>query len=147
MSNSVFVPVQRLPLTLAEVQQAVSRAFEGFGLAHPEVQVHQSESPPKPLENSIVTVLGRGPHEHCWISFNKYPTELTGADAVTHMGDVTTRGSWLFAAVVVLSLFEFGGSAAFNDSGELDGRPEYDATGLRKVIGDALASGNQYMAR
>lgn len=147
MSNSVFVPVHRLPLSLVEVQQAVSRAFEGFGLAQPEVQLHQPENPPKPLENSIVTVRGAGLHEHCWISFNKYPSELTGVDATTHMGDVTTRGSWLFAAVAVLSLFDFGGSTAFNDSGELDGQPEYDAATLRKVIADALASDKQYLAR
>lgn len=63
------------------------------------------------------------------------------------MGSVTTRGSWLFAAVVVLGLFAFGGSTAFNDSGELDGQPKYDAASIRKVIEDALASGEQYLAR
>ncbi len=147
MSNSIFIPVRSLPVGVDEVQQAVCRAFEEFGLVKPEVQVHQPENPMKSLEDSILTVRSTGLHDHCWISFNKYPPELTGADAATHMGDVTTRGSWLFAAVVVLALFDFGGSAAFNDSGELDGRPEYDPAALRKVIGDALRSGNQYLAR
>lgn len=147
MSNSVFIPVHRLPHSLDEVKEAVFRAFEGFGLAQPEVQVHQPESPPKPVEDSIVTVRGSGPHEHCWISFNKYPPELTGADATTYMGDVTTRGSWTYAAIAILGLFDFGGSTAFNDSGELDGQPEYDEASLRRVLGDALASGNQYLAR
>jgi hypothetical protein len=63
------------------------------------------------------------------------------------MADVTTRGSWLFAAVVVLALFEFNGTVAFNDSGELDGQATYDAAALRRLIGGALASGRQYLAR
>jgi hypothetical protein len=147
VSNSVFVPIRRPPLALDEVQQAVNRAFEGFGLARPKVQLHEPENTPKALANSIVTVRGSGAHEQCWISFGEYPSELTGEDATTHMGDVTTRGSWSFAAIVVLALFEFGGSSAFNDSGELDGQPKYDAATLREVIGDAVASGNQYLAR
>ncbi len=147
MSNSVFIPVHRLPASLDEIQQAVGRAFKGFGLASPEVQLHEPTNPPKALADSIVTVRGNGIHEHCWVSFGEYPTELTGADAATHMGDVTTRGSWLFAAVVVMALFEFGGSTAFNDSGELDGRPEYDAETLRRVIDAGLIASNQYLAR
>jgi hypothetical protein len=99
------------------------------------------------VADSIVTVRGNGVQEHCWVSFGEYPTELTGADAATLMGDVTTRGSWLFAAVVVMALFEFGGSTAFNDSGELDGRPEYDAEALRRVIDAGLIAGNPYSAR
>lgn len=147
MSNSVFVPVHRLPASLDEVRQSVSRAFEGFGLAPPEVQLHDPKNPPAALADSIVTVRGGGVHEHCWVSFGEYPTELTGTDAATHMGDVTTRGSWLFAAVVVMALFEFGGSAALNDSGELDGRSVYDAEALRQVIDAGLAAGNPYLAR
>jgi hypothetical protein len=147
MSNSMIVSVRKLPLSLSEVQQAFNRAFNEFGLAAPDVQVHDPESPPKPLSNSILTVRGAGPHEHCWISFGEYPTELTGSDANTHMGSVTTRGSWLFASVVVLGLFAFGGSTAFNDSGELDGRPEYDEEALRQAISAGLASGNHYLAR
>ena len=147
MSNSVFVPVHRLPASLDEVRRSVARAFEGFGLAPPEVHLHEPTSPPKALADSILMVRGNGVHEHCWVSFGEYPTELTGADAATHMGDVTTRGSWLFAAVVAMGLFEFGGATGFNDSGELDGRPEYDAETLRQVLDAGLAAGNKYLAR
>jgi len=52
----------------------------------------------------------------------------------------------LFAALVVLALFEFHGTFAFNDSGELDGQATYDEATLRQVIGSALASGKQYLA-
>ncbi|WP_159672099.1 hypothetical protein [Andreprevotia sp. IGB-42] len=146
MSNSVFVPVNRLPVSLEEVRQAIGQAFEELGLEPPEVQLHESKGSPKALGDSIVTVYGKGVHEHCWVSFGEYPAELTGTDTTTHMGDVTTRGSWLFAGVVVLALFEFGGSTAFNDSGELDGQPEYDSLTLRRVIDDGLAAGNLYLA-
>lgn len=147
MSNSIFVPVHRLPASQDEVRQAVFRAFERFGLTPPDVQLHEPTSPPKAVADSIVTVRGNDVQEHCWVSFGEYPTELTGADAATHMGDVTTRGSWLFAAIVVMALFEFGGSTAFNDSGELDGRSEYDAEALRRVIDAGLIAGNLYLAR
>ncbi|MBB5020605.1 hypothetical protein HNQ59_003930 [Chitinivorax tropicus] len=147
MSNSVFIPVNRLPISLDEIRLVISQAFEEFGLVPPEVEFDGSKDPSRALEDSIVTVHGKGVHEHCWVSFGEYPVELTGTDATTHMGDVTTRGSWLFAAVVALALFEFGGSIAFNDSGELDGRLEYDAMALRKVIDDGLAVGNFYLAR
>jgi hypothetical protein len=147
LSNSVFVSLHRLPLTLGEVQQAIYRAFEGFDLSRPEVLLHQVEGPPKSIVDSIVMVRGKGEHDHCWVSFGEYPQELTGADAATHMGDVTTRGSWLFAGIVTLALFEFGGARAFNDSGELDGQVEYDVAALRQVIADALASGKQYLTK
>lgn len=59
---------------------------------------------------------------------------------MTHMAAVTTRGSWLFVAVVVMALFEFGGSTAFNDSGELDGLEEYDMETLRRAINAGLGA-------
>jgi hypothetical protein len=147
MSNSIFVPVRQLPAGVGEVRKVIHRAFDEFKLPVPDVQLHQPNDPQKPLRDSIVTVWGAREHEHCWISFGEYPGDLTGTDASAHMADVTTRGSWLFAAVVVLAIFEFHGTVAFNDSGELDGQATYDEATLRQVIGGALASGKQYLAR
>jgi hypothetical protein len=147
MSSSIFVPVQRLPVEIDEVRKVVHRAFDDLKLARPDVQLHRSDDRQKPLKDSFITVRGAGAHEHCWISLGEYPADLTGADATAYMAGVTTRGSWLFAAVVVLALFELRGTVAFNDSGELDGQSTYDAATLQQIIGAALVSGEQYMAR
>jgi hypothetical protein len=147
MSNSIFVPVLQLPSGVDEVRKVIHQSFDEFNLPRPDVQLHQPNDPQKSLRDSIVTVRGAREHEHCWVSFGEYPADLTGTDASAHMADVTTRGSWLFAAVVVLALFEFHGTVAFNDSGELDGQAAYDEATLRQVIGSALDSGKQYLAR
>lgn len=147
MSNSLFIPVRRLPTSLDELQEAVNRAFDGFNIDRPDTKLHLPKVPAKSMADSIITVRGTAAEDHCWISFGEYPTDLTGSDMATQMGDVTTRGSWLFAAVVVVALFEFGGSTVFNDSGELDGRPEYDAASLRRVVDEALISRCRYLSR
>ncbi|WP_159674597.1 hypothetical protein [Andreprevotia sp. IGB-42] len=93
MSNSVFVPVSRLPLSLDEARIAVDRTFEGFGLIPPEMQLHEPENLSKIFPNPIVLVRGKREHEHRCVSFGKYPAELSGTDNTTQMGAVTTRGS------------------------------------------------------
>lgn len=147
MSNSLFISICRLPLSFEELRQAIYQAFDKFALARPVVELHQTTNLAKSLLNSIITIHGKGTKEHCWISFGEYPIEITGEAATTYMGDVTTRGSWLFAAVVLFALFEFDGITIFNDSGELDGQAEYDMTGFQQVISNALSSGEQYLAR
>lgn len=146
MSSSIFVPVLQLPSGVDEVRKAIHRVFDEFCLPKPDVQQHPQNDPQKSIEDSIVMVRGAREHEHCWVSFGEYPADLTGTEASSHMADVTTRGSWSFAALVVLALFDFHGTVAFNDAGELDGQATYDEATLRQVIGGALASGKQYLA-
>jgi len=147
VSNTIFVPIKRLPRSIPEIQQAIYRAFERYRFPTPEVQTDPHEQQAKPVERSIITVRGVRQHDHCWISFNQYPAQVIDADLPMYMGEVTTRGNWLFAAIVVLGLFEFGETKAFNDSGELDGQPEYDATSLHKLILEAITDGKEYLAR
>jgi hypothetical protein len=49
MSNSIFVPIHRLPVEIDEVRKAIDRAFAEFNLARPDVQIHQLDDQHKPL--------------------------------------------------------------------------------------------------
>lgn len=146
MSNSIFVHVLRVPADLKEIENIIGSAFSDFGLPAPDVQLHV---PPdgrlRSIRDSIITVAGSDEHDHCWISFNDFPTEVAGKETVIQMCGVTTRGSWLFAGIVAVALFGLGGPVAYNDSCELDGQEEYDESALRQVIRNALAAGEKYL--
>jgi hypothetical protein len=99
MSNSIFVPLLRMPSGIEEVSSIINSVFAEFNLPPPRVWLDNKGSLSNSLTNGFVMVEGLGPSNQCWVSVSKCAPELTGDEECSVLADVKTRGSWLFAGI------------------------------------------------
>jgi hypothetical protein len=138
MSNSMFVPLLRMPADISEVSFHINAAFLDFNLASPRVWFDNIGSSSALLTDGFIMIEGNKDGDQCWVSISRCAAELTGDDECTILADVKTRGSWAFAGVVAYALCKMAGRTIFNDAGELDGQETYSAESLKKVIGELI---------
>lgn len=134
MSNSIFVPLMRMPLDISEVRDRLSSSFSEFGLPPPQIQFEPIASLPCSLIDGFILVEGTLESDQCWVSLSECGTALSGDDECSILADVKTRGNWAFAGVVAYAFCKMAGRIVFNDAGELDGRDSYTAESLREAL-------------
>jgi hypothetical protein len=140
MSNSMFVPLSRLPADLSEISTHVDSACADFNLAPPKVWFDPVSSSSTRLTDGYIMVEGGKGGDQCWVSISQCDASLTGDAECTILADIKTRGSWTFAGIVAYAFCKMAGHIVFNDAGELDGQECYSAEGLRNVIAQLLTS-------
>lgn len=135
MANSMFIPLAKPPADLPSVDEIVQAAFLELAMPAPTLRLHRNdETPATDIRTSFVMVEGPGSGDFCWASFDDVSAEVTEDAMRPFMADVTTRGSWRFAGAVAYAFCRHEGSRVFNDSGALDGTPQYDAETLRAAL-------------
>lgn len=139
MSNSMFVPLLRMPSDIAEVSFHINSAFLDFSLPSPKVWFDSISSSSALLTDGFIMIEGSKDGDQCWVSISRCAAEVTGDDECTILADVKTRGSWTFAGVVAYAFCKMAGRTIFNDAGELDGQESYSAESLRKVIVELIS--------
>lgn len=134
MANSMFVPLEKIPLDLEEVKFLINSAFSEFEMLLPNVWMHYSKGDLNLLQDGFVMVEGERESDNCWVSINECDSELCGDDKFKVLADIKTRGNWVFAGIVAYAFCKMAESTVFNDSRELDGQESYSAESLRNLI-------------
>jgi hypothetical protein len=135
MANSLLIPIQQPPSSVSEIQSLVEGAFRELGKPMPRFSLRRSDDKPATdLTSSFVMIQGDRAQDCCWVSTDPVPVSLTEHPDCPYLVGVTTRGDWKFAAVVAYAFSKRAGTRVFNDSGVLDGQPQYDAHSLKQAI-------------
>lgn len=134
----MYIAFPRADLALAEVQAAVEAVFLELHMPQPHLRL-------EPYRNTTVRggyfmFEGAGPRDFCWADLNDTAEpEISEDPARPFLVSVTTRGDWRFGGAVALAFSRLGGGRVFNDSGELDGSPDFDQSTLHRALVNSLA--------
>ena len=135
MASSLLIPIQQPPSNVAEIQALVEDAFVELGRETPRFSLRRSDDKPAAdMASAFLMIEGQQAQDFCWVSTSPVPVDLTEHPDCSFLVGVTTRGNWDFAAVVAYAFCKRTGTRVFNDSGVLDGQPEYDAQSLKRAI-------------
>jgi hypothetical protein len=136
MSNSMFVPILKLPSDVEEIRSLIGDAFVYFGLPKPRVWLDGKNAKSQSLMDGFVMVEGAEKNDQCWVSISDCSPELTGDSDCAILVDVKTRSSWVSAGIVAYAFCKFAGRTVFNDACELDGKGSYTAASLEHAISE-----------
>lgn len=146
MANSIYVPLDQLPGTLAEIQSIVGEALAEFDLPAPSVKLHRDDVDDA-LLNTFVFVAGTAPEHNCWLSFSGQSGQTEVANGSRYMVGVQTRDSWTFAGMVALGFCRYANSQALDDACSLGGPESYSADALHATLHDRLGKAVVHEAR
>lgn len=146
MANSIYVPLDQLPGTLAEIQSIVGEALAEFDLPAPSVKLHRDDVEDA-LLNTFVLVAATALEHNCWLSFSDLAGQTEVANGSRYMVGVQTRDSWTFAGMVALGFCRYANSQALDDACSLGGPDSYSAEALHAALGVRLQNGVPHEAR
>lgn len=140
MSNSLFIPLQKLPNNFKEIEEVISDCFLDFGYASPKLARNTLTDKDINFLDEFIMLEGKAPQDSCWITMCETTPEVTGVDGCKYLVGVKTRGNWVFAGIVAYAICQNYGTIVFNDSCELDGQEQYSVDSLRTTLNVLLNS-------
>ena len=146
MANSLYVPLDRLPDTLAELQAIVGASLAEFGLPSASVAFDR-EGADATLLQSFIQVSGERPEHACWLSFSDHADQREVSAGRRFMVGVQTRDSWAFAGIVALGLCRYASSLVFDDAGVVGESETYSADALHAALTLRSAKDQSHQAR
>lgn len=142
MANCIYIPLARLPESLAHVREGISLALSEFGFQAPAVRFDESSSCDEFFLRGFLLVDAGDDSRRSWISFSECTKEVSEREGYNYIADVKTRGSWEFSGIIAYWLCLYSGYVVFNDAGELDGQESYSVESLRDTLIKRLATIN-----
>ena len=146
MPNSLYVPLDQLPDTLAELQSIVGASLAEFGLP-PASVAFDREGADATLLQAFVQVSGERLEHACWLSFTEQAGRREVSEGRPFMVGVQTRDSWFFAGIVALGLCRYASSLVFDDAGVLGASESYSADALHAALTTLSAKDQLHQAR
>ncbi|MCO5410786.1 hypothetical protein [Ralstonia mojiangensis] len=146
MPNSLYVPLDQLPDTLAELQSIVGAPLAEFGLP-PASVAFDREGADATLLQAFAQVSGERLEHACWLSFTEQAGGREVSEGRPFMVGVQTRDSWTFAGIVALGLCRYAGSLVFDDAGVLGESESYSADALHAALTTLSAKDQSHQTR
>ena len=104
MSNSMFIPLLRMPETVQELRDIIDGAFADFGRPKPTSGCLDPLEARENLLKNIIKIEGTLPGEQCWISMSESTEEITEDRNCMYIASVTTRTDWWFSGIVAYAI-------------------------------------------
>ena len=146
MPNSLYVPLDQLPDTLAELQSIVGASLADFGLP-PASVAFDRDGAEATLLQAFVQVSGERLEHACWLSFTEQAGQREVSEGRPFMVGVQTRDSWTFAGIVALGLCRYAGSLVFDDAAVLGGPETYSPAALQAALNLRSVKDQDHQAR
>lgn len=146
MPNSLYVPLNQLPDTLAELQSIVGASLAEFGLP-PAAVAFDRDGADATLLQAFVHVSGERLEHACWLSFTEQAGRREVSEGRPFMVGVQTRDSWFFAGIVALGLCRYASSLVFDDAGVLGESETYSPDALHAALTTLSAKDQSHQAR
>ena len=127
---SIYIPMHSNP-SYEEIKNKIEESFKELMLSTPKILKNDSGD---------IEIFGKKEDEVCVFSSTFLEPLLREVPKCNWMGDVRTRGSWLFAGIVVYAVAKNFGEIILNDSGARIGVPgSYSVHDFHAVIKNELA--------
>jgi hypothetical protein len=141
MSDSLFIPIARIPSDLEEAKTAIIQGLAELAEPAPEIRYRTAQSGTHDLERGQMEVYGRSPYDACRVSF--YGLEFSArepdeSDLAFVASVLTRRNSWFAGAVAFGLAMNFGGRVVYDDSLMLHGTDRYRVQILGRILKEGL---------
>lgn len=127
MSNSLIVPILRIPESLLELQESIAFEFQNANKPPPVVWYKTIKPNTHALLDGFINIQGDVAEDSCLLDFSFVEESIREADEadLAYFAAISAKGDKKFLTLIAYSLKAFGARVVYDDShflGNLDKR-------------------------